>query len=88
MSPEIQKYFDTYFELFSSDGWKTLVKDLEDVTKQAVDSTHLLEKSEQFFERKGTIHAYKYILNLPTIVEANYEDLVEQEKEVQDEENV
>ena len=29
MTPDVQKYYEDYFELFSTDGWKQLMQDVE-----------------------------------------------------------
>ena len=31
MSPEDQKYYDNYFDLFASDGWKEFIKEMREV---------------------------------------------------------
>ena len=28
MSPELEKYYNTYFDLFRTDGWKQLIEEL------------------------------------------------------------
>ncbi len=80
MSPEVEKYYDTYFNLFLSDGWNQLLIDLKKINDQAIETTHTLTKSNEFFERKGNIHSYSYILNLKNIVEANYNAIKEDEE--------
>ena len=88
MSPEQQKYYDTYFDLFLSDGWKQFIKEVDEVHKYAIESTHLLEDSNEFFERKGNIFSYGFILNLPNNIKARYELETEEDQEIDDEEDV
>lgn len=30
MTPELQKYYETYFDLFLTDGWKQFVEDVQE----------------------------------------------------------
>ena len=88
MSPEVQKYYETYFDLFSTDGWKQFIKDMEDIHKQAIESAYLLNSSDDFFERKGNIHTYNYILNLEGIVDTNHQSILKEEEGVENAEDV
>lgn len=31
MDQETQKYYETYFELFSTDGWKQFIQEIQDI---------------------------------------------------------
>ena len=31
MSPEEQKYYETYFDLFMTDGWKQFIEEINDI---------------------------------------------------------
>ena len=31
MSPEEQKYYETYFDLFMSDGWKQFIEEIKEI---------------------------------------------------------
>lgn len=81
MSPEDQKYFDTYFDLFSTDSWKQFIKDLNQLEDNARNSMCDLSNEQSMFIRKGNIQIYSYINNLPTLVEHNYKAQLENENE-------
>lgn len=80
MSPEDLKYFDIYFDLFSTDGWKQFIKDLNQLEDNARNSMCDLSDEQSMFIRKGNIQIYSYINNLPTLVEHNYKSQVENEE--------
>lgn len=75
MDRETQEYYDQYFSLFMTDGWKQLLQDFSEnlVNINSVEATKDLEDL-QF--RKGQLNILSYLLNLENIVSANYDDLI------------
>lgn len=90
MSPEVEKYYENYFLLFSTPEWKQFVSDINVVLKQAIETTHKCENSEAFHERKGLIYAYTYITNIEQVIENNYNQVKMDDEagDVDNEENV
>jgi hypothetical protein len=70
---ETQEYYDTYFSLFASDGWKQLVSDFGNNVLQ-INSVEAAKDSDDLFFRKGQLNILGHLLNLQTIVENNYEE--------------
>ena len=73
MDKETQEYYDTYFSLFASDGWKQLVSDFGNNVLQ-INSVEAAKDSNDLFFRKGQLNILGHLLNLQTIVENNYEE--------------
>lgn len=73
MDKETQEYYDTYFSLFASDGWKQLVSDFGNNVLQ-INSVEAAKDSDDLFFRKGQLNILGHLLNLQTIVENNYEE--------------
>ncbi len=73
MDKETQEYYDTYFSLFASDGWKQLVSDFGNNVSQ-INSVEAAKDSDDLFFRKGQLNILGHLLNLQTIVENNYEE--------------
>ena len=73
MDKETQEYYDTYFSLFASDGWKQLVSDFGNNVLQ-LNSVEAAKDSDDLFFRKGQLNILGHLLNLQTIVENNYEE--------------
>jgi hypothetical protein len=76
MSPELQKYYEARFDLFSQDGWLDLMEDVETMLDAMNNvSTIADEKSLQF--RKGEISILTWLKTLKGVSERAYEDLNE-----------
>jgi hypothetical protein len=76
MSPELQKYYEDRFDLFSRPGWQDLMEDAN-LMLQAMNniSTIADEKSLQF--RKGEISIMTWLTTLKSVSERAYEELNE-----------
>ena len=76
MTPELQKYYEARFDLFSQQGWFDLMEDVE-VMLVAINNVSTIadEKSLQF--RKGEISILTWLKTLRGVSERAYEDLNE-----------
>ena len=76
MNPELQKYYEDRFDLFSRQGWADL---MEDVNTMLIPLNNVAtiadEKSLQF--RKGEISILTWLQTLKSVSERAYEDLNE-----------
>ena len=80
MSPEDRKYYDLYFDLFASDGWKQLIEDVKKEADYEKQTAAYVGSTDEFLVRKGRVQLYDWILNMPQIVEHNYKNLTDDEK--------
>lgn len=78
MDQETQQYYDAYFSLFITDGWKQLV---EEFTTNAIqiNSVEATKDVDDMNFRKGQLNILAHLLNLETIVNTNYEEASEQD---------
>jgi hypothetical protein len=76
MTPELQKYYEDRFDLFSRRGWFDLMEDV-DLMLEAMNNVSTIadEKSLQF--RKGEISILVWLKTLKGVSERAYEDLNE-----------
>lgn len=76
MEPELQRYYEDRFDLFSRKGWHDLMEDV-DVMLTAMNNVSTIadEKSLQF--RKGEISILTWLKTLKGVSERAYEDLNE-----------
>jgi hypothetical protein len=76
MTPELQKYYEDRFDLFSQQGWLDLMEDV-DTMLDAMNNVSTIadEKSLQF--RKGEISILTWLKTLKGVSERAYEDLNE-----------
>jgi hypothetical protein len=76
MNPELQKYYEARFDVFSMLGWLDLMEDIDNMLSALNNvSTIADEKSLQF--RKGEISILTWLQTLKEISERAYEDLNE-----------
>ena len=76
MNPELQKYYEDRFDLFSRQGWADLMEDVDTMLIPLNNvSTIADEKSLQF--RKGEISILIWLKTLKGVSEQAYEDLNE-----------
>jgi len=74
MSPDLQKYYESRFDMFSSEGWKDLMDDVDNMfTSLNNVSTISDEKQLQF--RKGELSILTWLKTLKKVSEDAYEDL-------------
>ena len=67
MTPETEKYFRDLNDMFRSDGWKILTKDLEQSILGVNSIEHTKDEQDLYF-RKGQLVVMNNILNLETQV--------------------
>jgi hypothetical protein len=67
MTPETEKYFRDLNEMFRSDGWKILTKDLEQSILGVNSIEHTKDEQDLYF-RKGQLVVMNNIINLETQV--------------------
>ena len=76
LDPDLQKYYENRFDLFSRQGWADLMEDVDNMLIPLNNvSTILDEKSLQF--RKGEISILIWLKTLKGVSERAYEDLNE-----------
>ncbi len=73
MDQETQQYYDNYFNLFITDGWKQLVQEFNNNAVQ-INSIEATKDVYDMFFRKGQLNILAHLLNMETIVNTNYEE--------------
>jgi len=73
MDQETQQYYDNYFNLFLTDGWKQLVQDFNNNVLQ-INSIEATKDVNDMFFRKGQLNVLAHLINMETIVTTNYEE--------------
>jgi hypothetical protein len=74
LDPETQQYYDNYFNLFQTDGWKQLTEELQQ-NALVINSVEATKDANDLYMRKGQINVLAYILNLESTTNNNYEEL-------------
>ena len=73
MDKETQEYYDKYFSLFMTDGWKQLMEDFGSNVAN-INSVEATKDSEDLQFRKGQLNVLGHLLNLENIMTTNYEE--------------
>jgi len=73
MDKEISTYYENLLDLFTRDGWKQFIEDIEDNAEMLADITTI--KDEQgFWFRRGQLEAIQRILSYESTIKDSYED--------------
>jgi|TARA_B100000073_G_scaffold202106_1_gene167385 hypothetical protein len=70
---ETQEYYDNYFSLFLTDGWKQLTEDFSN-NVLSINSVEATKDADDMYFRKGQLNVLAHLLNMETIVTTNYEE--------------
>jgi hypothetical protein len=63
-----QEYFNAMDEMFSSDGWKLLIGELEE-NAHNINSVEATKDVNDLFFRKGQLNTLSFILNLESTID-------------------
>ena len=80
MTPELEKYYNTYFDLFRSEGWKQLI---EELTQNAVviNSVEATKDVDDMYFRKGQLNVLAHVINLETVINNTFEEQSKEQEE-------
>ena len=71
---ETEQYYNTYFDLFRTPGWKQLI---EELTQNAlvINSVEATKDANDLYLRKGQLNVLAYLINFETTTNNNYDEL-------------
>jgi hypothetical protein len=70
---ELEVYFNNYFEMFRTQGWKQLVKEFSgNITN--INSVEQAKDEKDLFFRKGQLNIIATVLNLESQITASFEN--------------
>ena len=74
LDQETEQYYNKYFDLFRTDGWKQLI---EELTQNAVviNSVEATKDQNDLYVRKGQLNVLAYLINFETTTNNNYDEL-------------
>lgn len=80
MTPELEKYYNTYFDLFRSEGWKQLI---EELTQNAVNinSVEATKDVDDMYFRKGQLNVLGHLVNFESVINNAFEDQSKEQEE-------
>jgi len=75
LDQETEQYYNKYFDLFNTDGWKQLIEELKQ-NALVINSVEATKDENDLYVRKGQLNVLAYILNFETTTNTNYQELV------------
>ena len=75
MAPELEKYYEQYFDLFVTDGWKQFIFDIS-ANLESFD-IRSIEKFGDLRYSQGQIKVIDQIMNWETLIRNTYAELEE-----------
>ena len=84
MTQELETYFNNYFAMFRSEGWKQLISELNGNAGQ-INSVELTTDNDNLNFRKGQLAILATILNLETQITSGFEHAQEEQEDSQQE---
>ncbi len=76
MNKELETYFDNYFAMFRSEGWKQLISDLRGNVEN-INSVELTEDANNLYFRKGQLAILGTLFNLDTQISNSHQEALE-----------
>jgi hypothetical protein len=74
MTPDLQKYYEERFSMFSQQGWLDLMEDVDKML-DSLNNISTIEDGNALQFRKGELSILLWVRNLKQISERAYEDL-------------
>ena len=75
MTPELQKYYESRFEMMSTQGWKDLVEDIDKIIVSLNNISVVSDEKDLQF-KKGELSILTWLKNLKEISERAYEEIL------------
>jgi len=73
MTQELETYFNNYFAMFRSEGWKQLISDLSGNVAQ-INSVEMTTDNDNLNFRKGQLNILAFMLNMESTIEHYIEE--------------
>ena len=75
MDRDDEAYYNSYFDLFRTDGWKQLTEELTS-NAATINNVAVIKDAEDLFFRQGQLEVLVYLLQFEDSINNSYDDLV------------
>jgi hypothetical protein len=79
ITPELQKYYEDYADLFMTEGWKTFQEDIQEAANTI--NIMSIKDAKDLHISQGKLDIFYRLLNWQNSIENAYEELLQEEKE-------
>lgn len=76
MSPDLQKYYESRFEMMGNQGWKDLMIDIDNMI-ESLNNISVIPDEKTLMFRKGELSILTWLKTLKEVSERAYEELNE-----------
>lgn len=73
MLPELEKYYENYFDLFAHPGYKQWVEEIAEY-RTDISDIRSIPDSNEFYRRRGQIEALDRLLNFANSIELAWKE--------------
>ena len=82
MDKELETYYELYFDLFLTQGWKQFITDIE----SNIDSFKIenIKDAEQLYKAQGSLSVLKNIANFEAGIKAAHEEITNSDSPLED----
>lgn len=86
MAPDLQRYYEETFNTMSTEGWKYLIEDFEEI-KASLNNLSTVNDTQTLFYRQGQLDIIELVLGRKAVCEKVFEDLEDEQSQTQPERN-
>ena len=76
MTPDLQKYYESRFEMMGNQGWKDLIIDIDNMI-ESLNNISVIPDEKTLMFRKGELSILTWLKTLKEVSERAYEELNE-----------
>jgi hypothetical protein len=76
MSPDLQQYYESRFDMMSTDGWKDLCVDIDNMI-ESLNNLSVIPDEKTLMFKKGELSILTWLKTLKEVSERAYEELNE-----------
>lgn len=74
MNPELEHYYNKYFDLFNNEGYKQLIEELK-ANVVAINNVDAIKDESDMYFRKGQLNVLASLLNFETTINNAFEEI-------------
>ena len=78
---ETEQYYNKYFDLFRTAGWKQLIEELQQ-NALVINSVEATKDENDLYVRKGQLNVLAYLINFESTTNNNYEELTSDDQSI------
>ena len=81
LDKETEAYYNKYFDLFRTEGWKQLIEELKQ-NAMLINSVENTKDQEDLYIRKGQLKVLAYLLNFESNMETSFAELEKEDENI------